>query len=347
MIAHVDTLRPLVPVVKACRTLALARSSYYASKSPPVKRTEVARPPRAKPARALSTIERAEAVETLTSAEYVDRSPLQIYADLLDKGQYKCSERTFYRLLSEFVKVKERRNFKRHTHYSAPELVATKPRQVWTWDITRLKGHSKGVYYNLYVIIDMYSRYITGWLLAHREQDNLARDLIETSCKREGIEARQLTIHADRGSSMCSDTVASLYDTLNIRKSHSRPYCSNDNPYSESQFKTMKYSPEFPERFSGIEEARVFCTRFIDFYNNEMYHSGLSALTPAMVHNGEDKEVIKKRQRVLSEAFRLHPERFVKGRPIHKQVPDTVWINDPKKAEKARLKKLANGILNQ
>ena len=175
----------------------------------------------------------------------------------------------------------------------------------------------------------MYSRYVVGWLLAHREQDILASDLIEGACAREGIGKDQLTIHADRGPSMTSSTVASLYDRLGIGKSHSRPYCSNDNPYSESQFKTMKYSAGFPERFESIEQARVFCQEFFDDYNNHMYHSGLAMLTPAMVHHGLDSAVIRQRQKVLQQAYAAHPERFVNGEPKHQQVPNTVWINKP------------------
>jgi putative transposase len=279
--------------------------------------------------RRLTDEEKTEALEVLTCEAYVDRSPASIVASLLDLGRYICSVRTLYRFLALFVIVMERRRIARHPAYSKPELLAMAPRQVWTWDITKLKGPSKGIVYNLYVVLDMYSRYVVGWLLAHREQDVLAADLIEGACVREGISAQQLTIHADNGSSMRSSTVSSFYDRLGISQSHSRPYCSNDNPYSESQFKTMKYSPEFPERFDSIEEAREFCTAFFDDYNNSMYHSALAMLTPAMVHHGKANDVIEQRQAVLTQAYSAHPERFVKGMPTHKPVPDAVYINKP------------------
>lgn len=285
--------------------------------------------PRARPARTLSEHERQEALGILTSNEYVDKSPAAVAADLLDKGRYVCSVRTFYRLLSAENLVHERREITRHVVYSKPELVATAPRQVFTWDITKLKGPKRGEVYNLYAIEDIFSRYVVGWMLSHREKDTLARQLFTRTCKREGIRDGQLIVHSDNGSSMRSNTVADLFQRLKITKSHSRPSCSNDNPYIESLFKTMKYVPEFPERFDGIDHARRYMKTFFDRYNNFMYHSGIAMLTPAMVHFGTQETVIKERQNVLDKAYSVHPERFVNGRPRHPQPPQAVYINKP------------------
>ncbi|NQW29255.1 MAG: IS3 family transposase [Ignavibacteria bacterium] len=327
---EIETLRGLIPVSRLCDALGMPRSTYYnCRKNKPSKtRRTPAKEPRQHP-RGLTRKERAEVVRVLMSEMYIDKSPGQIVANQLDEGRYICSERTYYRILHEHNAVGERRAIARRSTFSAPELMATAPRMVWTWDITKLKGHKKGIVYNLYVILDMYSRYVVGWLLAHREQDNLAVELIEASCRREGIQPSQLVIHADRGSSMRSASVSALYDRMHITKSHSRPYCSNDNPYSESQFKTMKYSSRFPDRFESIEAARLFCERFFDEYNNEMYHSGLAMLTPAAVHFGRVEEVVSRRQLVLTQAFQSHPERFVNGKPTHRTPPQKVWINKP------------------
>ena len=328
---QVEELKPIVGIRRACSSVSLPRSTYYARTTLRVPTTGVQQQKRRASTRKLSEHEQTTALHVLTSEEagFIDRSPAFIHASLLDRRVYICSPRTFYRLLAVFVIVMERRRITRHPAYSKPELLATAPRQVWTWDITKLKGPCKGIVYNLYVVLDMFSRYVVGWLLAHREQDVLARDLIEGACVREGICADQLIIHADNGSSMKSSTVSSLYDRLGISQSHSRPYCSNDNPYSESQFKTMKYSPEFPERFNSIEEAHEFCGSFLDEYNNTLYHSGLAMLTPAMVHHGKANDVIEQRQAVLTQAYAAHPERFVKGIPTHKPIPDAVYINKP------------------
>lgn len=324
------TLKPFVSIRRACCSVGLSRSTYYARMSECAEPTPIHRSERPVSVRKLSEYEQTTALQVVTSEEFIDRSPAFIVACLLDRGTYICSVRTFYRLLRTFVVVMERRRLARHPVYSKPELLATAPLQVWTWDITKLKGPRKGMVYNLYVVLDMFSRYVVGWLLAHREQDILASDLIEGACQREGIENNQLIVHADRGPSMTSSTVSQLYDRLRISQSHSRPYCSNDNPYSESQFKTMKYSAGFPERFGSIEEAREFCTTFFDEYNNSMYHSGLEMLTPAVVHHGTASEVIEKRQHVLNHAFSQHPERFVTGAPTHKPIPHSVWINKPR-----------------
>ncbi len=325
---HITSLRKHVSVKRACESLQVARSSYYACLHPPT--PTVARP-RPRPARALSEEQQNEAMEILTSEAFVDKAPASIVAGLLDQGRYVCCTRTFYRVLALMTTARDRRNTKRATQYHKPELMATKPRQVWTWDITKLKGPRKGVVYNLYVVLDMFSRFVVGWLLAEREQDDYAHDLIDTACERESICRDHLTIHADNGGVMRSNTVSELFDKLGVRRSHSRPYCSNDNPYSESQFKTLKYSAGYPERFESIEAARAFIAPLMKDYNDRMYHSGLAMLTPAMVHYGKADVVIEQRQRVLKEAFEKHPERFVKGLPQHKQIPEAVWINKPEK----------------
>lgn len=325
---QVQELRDDVPVTRACRSLSFPRSTYYsrlAVASRPVRESK----PRPRSSRALSEVERELAIATMTSDEFVDKAPASIVAGLLDRGVYICSVRTLYRLLAMFVVVMERRSITRHTNHNKPELLATGARQLFTWDITKLKGPQRGEVFNLYVMIDVYSRYVVGWLLANREQDDLARDFLETTCKREGIREDQLIIHADNGPAMRSSLVAELLDQMRVCRSHSRPYCSNDNPYIEAHFKTLKYSPGFPERFNSIEEARAFCIWFFDYYNNYMYHSGIEMLTPAMVHFGKATQVVGQRQQVLNQAFELHPERFVKGVSTHKFIPEAVYINKP------------------
>ena len=233
-----------------------------------------------------------------------------------------------YRLLTQADEVRERRAVARHRRYAAPELVAEGPNQVWSWDITKLKGPGKWNYFCLYVILDIFSRYVPGWLLASRESADLAEDLIAATCEQQGVAPGQLTVHADRGSAMTSKGVAQLLMDLDVAKTHSRPHVSNDNPYSESQFKTMKYRPEFPERFGSEQDARVFCEVFANWYNNEHRHSGICMLTPATVHYGRAEEVLEHRFQVMQQAYAAHPERF--GRPAQRQtLPDRVWINQP------------------
>lgn len=325
---HVNELRTVAPVERVCAALSLPRSTYYARSKAKSMPKPAARP-RARPARALSENEQQQAIAVLTSDEYVDKSPAAVVADLLRKGIYICSVRTFYRLLGAEDLVHERREITRHVTYSKPELVATAPRQVFTWDITKIKGPRRGEVYNCYVIEDIFSRYIVGWMISHREKDTLARQLFKRTCEREGITDGQLIVHSDNGSSMRSKTVADLFEQLKITKSHSRPSCSNDNPYIESFFKTMKYLPDFPERFDGIEHVREYMNTFVDIYNNHMYHSGIAMLTPATVHFGEHEVAIQERQIVLDKAYSVHPERFVNGRPKHPQLPKAVYINKP------------------
>ncbi len=264
--------------------------------------------------------------------EFIDMAPREIYASLLDKGIYQCSVSTMYRILSENNQVKERRrNHKRH-HYNKPELLATAPNQVWTWDITKLKGTVKFEYFYLYLIIDIYSRYVVGWLIANCESGELARQLIQETCEMQNISVNDsnLTIHSDRGSAMKSQNVSSLLAQLNINKSFGRPHVSNDNPFSESQFKTLKYHNSFPEKFGCFEDAQTFCHNFIIWYNQNHYHTGIGLLTPESVHYDKAKQILNQRNEVLQSAYEQSPERFVKG-PQKKLVQHSaVWINPPK-----------------
>lgn len=285
---------------------------------------------RAKPPRSLSQEERRAVLEVLHCGRFVDKAPLEVYATLLDEGIYLCSVRTMYWILSEEQEVRERRNQLRHPNYKKPELIATGPNQVWSWDITKLLGPVKWSYFYLYVMLDIYSRYVVGWMLADQERAELAKHLIADSCQKQAIERGRLTVHSDRGPSMKSKPVAWLLAELGVTKSHSRPSVSNDNPYSESQFKTLKYRPEFPERFGCIEDAEAFCQDYFRWYNREHRHSGIGLMTPFMVHYGEAEKVTQAREEVLQIAYSQHPERFVKKEPQAPRVPEAVWINPPK-----------------
>jgi putative transposase len=279
--------------------------------------------------------ERTAVLEILHEPRFVDLAPAQVYAGLLDEGQYVCSERTMYRILEANHEVRERRDQLRHPSYAAPQLLATAPNQLWSWDITKLLGPTKWTYFYLYVILDVFSRYVVGWMVAHRESAALAEKLIRDTCVRQGIIPGQLTIHADRGSSMTSKPVALLLADLGVTKSHSRPYVSDDNPFSESQFKTMKYRPQFPDRFGSMVDSRSFCQAFFPWYNTEHHHSGIGLLTPYEVHHGLADQRIADRARVLATAYAAHPERFVGGLPQPPARPTEVWINPPKPLSKA------------
>lgn len=279
--------------------------------------------------RALAETERDAVREQLHSERFRDCPPLQVYASLLDEGQYLCSPSTMYRILRERGETRERRNQLVHPAYAKPELLATRPNELWSWDITKLLGPVKWTYYYLYVILDVFSRYIVGWTLMLRESARIAEELIAQTCDKQLILPGQLTVHADRGSSMTSKPVAFLMADLGVTKTHSRPHVSNDNPYSESQFKTMKYRPEFPARFSSIQEARAFCQAFFNWYNMEHHHSGIALLTPETVHHGRAHEVIQDRAAVLTAAHASYPERFVRKQPVPPALPNAVWINPP------------------
>ena len=284
---------------------------------------------RRKSPRALSETESQKVLETLLSQRFVDRAPRQIVATLLDEKVYLCSASTMYRLLRAQQMVTERRALARHPPYKKPELLATGPNQIWSWDITKLKGPVKYSYYCLYVILDIFSRFAVGFLVAERECAELAKELILAAAVQQGIEPDQLTVHADRGSAMKSKSVAQLLVDLGVDKTHSRPHVSNDNPYSESQFKTLKYCPDFPERFGSIEDARQIMEALFTWYNQEHRHSGIAMLTPAMVHKGEGATRLCARQAILSLAYEAHPERFVSGVPQVGALPEAVWINPP------------------
>lgn len=247
----------------------------------------------------------------------------------MDEGRYVCHWRTMYRILGAHDEVRERRNQLRHPQYKKPELLATGSNELWSWDITKLRGPQKWTYYSLYVIMDVYSRYVVGWMIAPAEQATLAKELIETTCQRQGVARNQLIIHSDRGPSMTSKTVAQLLADLGVEKSHSRPHVSNDNPYSEAQFKTMKYRPDYPDRFGSIEDARAWARRFFQWYNKEHYHTALALMPPSVVHYGQAEALRDARQQVLVAAYQSHPERFVGGRPRVAGPPSAVWINEP------------------
>ena len=268
-------------------------------------------------------------LETLLSERFVDRAPRQIVATLLDENIYVCSASTMYRLLRSEQMLTERRALARHPHYKKPELLATAPNQIWSWDITKLKGPVKYSYYCLYVIIDIFSRFVVGWMVAERECAQLAKELILEATVQQAIPPGQLTVHADRGSAMKSKSVAQLLLDLGVDKTHSRPHVSNDNPYSESQFKTLKYCPDFPERFGSVEDAPQISEELFAWYNQEHRHSGIAMLTPAMVHNGEGAARLCARQVILSLAYEAHPERFVSGVAQAGVLPEAVWINPP------------------
>ena len=316
---------PELGVAAGCRALGVSPATYYRSRQP-APTAAATRSVRRK----LAPDERQVVQEVLHSPRFVDLAPAEIHATLLDEGTYLCSVRTMYRILDENREVRERRNQLRHPSYAAPELLATRPNELWSWDITKLLGPRKWTYYYLYVILDVFSRYVVGWTVAYRELASIAERLIGETCERQGIEQGQLTIHADRGSSMTSKPVAFLMADLGVTKTHSRPHVSNDNPYSEAQFKTLKYRPGFPKRFDGYELARCYCRDFFPWYNTEHRHSGLGMLTPHDVHYGLAERRLEERAAVLAQAFIEHPERFPRGLPRPNQLPQEVWINKPK-----------------
>lgn len=329
----VASISPQVGVAPACRALDVPRAAFYRHGAlragAPAPAPEATPPRRPGPPRSLSPLERQEALDMLNGERFADCAPIQAYFELLDESRYYCSPRTMYRILDENRQVRERRDQLRHPAYAAPELLAVQPNEVWSWDITKLRGPAKWTCYHLYVILDIFSRYVVGWMVATRESDQLARQLIEETCRKQSIDAHQLTIHADRGPSMRSKAVAELLADLQVAKTHSRPHTSNDNPYSESQFKTMKYRPEFPDRFGSIEDARAFCVTFFDWYNTQHRHSGIAWLTPNAMHHGQEKDALAVRQQALDSAYAIHPERFVKGPPQPPQPPTAAWINPP------------------
>jgi len=327
-----DTVAALEPgcglIAAACAALGLSRATLH--------RRQVAatRPPqilrlRPKSARALTANERQDVIDLLREPQFVDLAPAEIYASLLDEGIYYCSIRTMYRILHEHAEVKERRQQLRHPVYQKPELLAEAPNQVWSWDITKLMGPEKWTYFYLYVIIDIFSRRVVGWRVADTESAALFKPLFQDAVAKHAISPGQLTLHADRGPSMKAKTTAFMLADLGVTKSHSRPYTSNDNPFSESHFKTMKYQPQFPKRFGCIQDAKTFCRHFFIWYNQDHHHFGIGLMTPNQVHYGQADDVYAARQETLDRAFNANPNRFVNKTPEPPQKPKAAWINPP------------------
>jgi putative transposase len=321
-------LAPMVGVTAACAAMGRPRATHYRwhRKSPPPAKPD--RVPAPQP-RALDEVERKEVLRVLHEPDHVDEAPATVYAKLLDDGVYLASTSTMYRILQAAGEVSERRRQATHPAHVKPELVAAGPNTVWSWDITKLLGPAKWTWFYLYVIIDIYSRYIPGWMLARAERAHLAERLLADTIGQQGVARGQLTIHADRGASMASKPVALLLGDLGVTKSHSRPHVSNDNPYSESQFKTLKYRPEFPQRFGSFEDAHSFCVAFFSWYNDQHRHSGIGYHTPADVHYGRAETIQAQRATVLDAAYQAHPERFVRKPPTPPQLPQMAWINKP------------------
>ena len=333
--AAIAELAPLVGVRAACDAVGVAQAGYYRRhrQSPaPARPMPLAHRERRQP-RALSEDERRAILAELHADRFVDVSPTEVWATLLDEGRYLGSTSTFYRLLRRAGESRERRAQATHPAKVKPELVAHAPNAVWSWDITKLRGPAKWTYYYLYVILDIYSRYAVGWMVAHRESAQLAQVLIRQTCAKQDVGRDQLTLHADRGSSMTSKPVAFLLADLGVTQSHSRPHVSDDNPYSEAQFKTLKYRPDFPTRFDSIEAARRHCQTFISWYNDQHRHTGLGLHTAADVHYGLAEQIRDKRAGVLTAAYADHPERFVRKPPQPPQLPHSSWINKPDDTE--------------
>jgi putative transposase len=332
MIQVAETLASTLGIVAACEAVGLPRGSFYRAQQPvePIAPNPV--PKRPPSPRALTATEKATVRDVLNSERFQDQAPREVYATLLDEERYLCSWRTMYRILAENQEIRERRDQLQHPVYAKPELLATRPNQVWSWDITKLRGPVTWTYYYLYVILDVYSRYVVGWMIADCESEELAQELIRQTSAKQGIQPGQLTLHADNGSAMIAKSVAQLLIDLDVVKSHSRPHVSDDNPYSEAQFKTLKYRPGYPERFGCSADARAWAQAFFAWYNQEHHHTGLGLLTPAVVHHGQAETVLQKWQQVLDVAYATHPERFVKHPPVPAQLPAAVWINPPKPA---------------
>lgn len=333
----VESLAESVGIQSACTALEINRACFYRWQAR--RKSSLPEISRPRPPLALSTGERQKAIDLLDSERFMDQAPRAVYATLLDEGIYICSVRTMYRILAAEGEVRERRNQRQHPQYIKPELLATKPNQVWSWDITKLKGPAKWTMFYLYVIMDIFSRYVVGWMVATKESSELAKRLIADTYRKQGIEPGQLTIHADRGSSMKSKTVAFLLADLGVTKTHSRPHVSDDNPYSEAQFKTLKYRPDFPQRFGSIEDSRTFCQSFFKWYNSEHYHSGIAMLTPESVHYGDADQIMKTRTQALKLAFEANPSRFKGKIPMPEKMPEAAWINKPKSNDSKKIEK--------
>jgi putative transposase len=320
----VREMGPRLGVAPTCAALGLPRATYYRRVRPATPRT-----PRPLPKQALSTEERQAVLAALHEDRFIDLAPTEVYAQLLDEGRHLCSIRTMYRVLAENEEVRERRRQRLHPAYAKPELVATAPNQIWSWDITKLLGPATWTYYYLYVLLDIFSRYVVGWLVAEAESAALAKRLITESCVRQNIEPGQLTIHMDRGSPMRSKTLAQTMASLGVIKSHSRPHVSDDNPFSESQFKTLKYRPDFPARFDSYLHAEMHGQDFFPWYNQEHHHVSLGLMTPHDIHYGLAQEKWNRRAQALAAKYAAHPERFPRGLPTPPPLPVAAWINKP------------------
>jgi len=325
-LSAVAELVPTMATRRALRALGAAHATWYRRRAPRVQR---ATRPRPAPPLALSVLERQSILATLNSPRFADATPYTAWARLLDEGTYLASVRTFYRVLAAQGLVRERRDQLMHPAHTKPELIATAPNQVWSWDITRLRSTMKWRFFYLYVLLDIFSRYVVGWLIAGAENAGLASMLIEDTCDKHGIDRGRLTLHSDRGSPMRAKSTAELLVDLGVAASFSRPRVSNDNPYSEAQFKTLKYRPDFPERFESLEHARAHLREVFAWYNDAHRHSGIGFMTPAMVHFGRSHAIDEQRRHVLQAAYAAHPERF-KGRlPTPPALPEIVGINLP------------------
>jgi putative transposase len=323
----VEELTPIIGTRPACRAVGAAPATIYRRRRPPEPRP---RRPRPTAARALSEPEREAVLEVLHSERFVDVSPEETYATLLDEGSYLCSTRTMYRILAaKHGGVRERRDQLTHPGYAKPELLAERPNELWSWDVSKLKGPAKWTWFYLYAILDVFSRYVVAWTVQYRENAQIATALIEQATEQQQITPKILTLHADRGGPMRSKPLAFLLADLGVTKTHSRPYTSSDNPYSESNFKTLKYRPEFPARFDSIEHARAHCRQFFRWYNGEHRHSGIGLMTPAAIHHGQAPALHAARARVLDAAYERHPERFVRQPPAPPELPTAAWINKP------------------
>ena len=317
----------------ACAALNVPRASVYRQRARLVRPSEVRRS-RPSPRRALTVVERQTVLDLLRAPRFADQAPAEVYASLLDEGVYLCSIRTMYRILAASQEVRERRDQLRHPIYKKPELLARAPNEVWSWDITKLMGPVKWTYFYLYVIIDIFSRRVVGWCVADRESATLFKALFDDAVAKHPAPPGQLTLHADRGGPMRAKATALLLADLGVTKSHSRPHTSNDNPFSESHFKTMKYQPQFPQRFGCIQDAKAFCRSFFDWYNQEHHHAGIGLMTPDQVHYGQADAVHAARQSTLDGAFDRNPERFVRKEPEPPAKPIATWINQPSESQK-------------
>jgi putative transposase len=332
----VGELTPITGSVRAaCRAAGRPQANHYRRHRQTPIPARPARKRRAQP-RALTPCERDGVRTLLNSPDFVDKAPATVYHELLDEGVYVGSVSTMYRVLREHGEVGERRRQAVHPARVKPELVATGPNAVWSWDITKLRGPVKWSYFHLYVIIDIYSRYVIGWMIAERESAALAEKLLADTIVKQGIDRDTLSIHADNGSSMASKPVAFLLADLGVTKTHSRPHTSNDNPYSESHFRTLKYRPDFPPNFGCIEDARAFCRRFFAWYNGEHRHSGIAWHTPHNVHHGHSDTVHAVRTDVLAAAYTRNPERFVRKHPEPAALPAAAWINQPDQTDSTK-----------